>query len=94
MISLLILSLFWSLTFGLKPSPGCNKPFQPHETIYQKVFINTLEDDALGPVVREYIVQFPPRYDNTVPLPLVLDVHGWKWSAYLQRYDTAWGKLG
>ena len=94
MISLFILSLFWSLTFGLKPSPGCNKPFQPHETIFQKVFIDTLEDDALGPVVREYIVQFPPGYDNTVPLPLVLDVHGWKWSAYLQRYDTAWGKLG
>ena len=25
---------------------------------------------------------------------MVFDVHGWKWSAYLQRYDTAWGQLG
>ena len=90
----ILLNIFTSTAFAAKASNGCNKPFQAHDDSYQEVFINTVVDESLGPVVREYIVQFPPGYDNTVALPLVFDVHGYTWSAYLQRNSTAWGKLG
>ena len=45
---------------GLKASSGCTRPFEIHENVYQEVFIETMDDLANGPVVREYIVQFPP----------------------------------
>ena len=52
--------VFIPFTSGLKASPGCNIPFEAHEEVYQEVYIETMNDLANGPVVREYIVQFPP----------------------------------
>ena len=92
-ISFLVFLLILKSSFSFKASYGCNKPFQYHDNTYQQVFIDTMVDESLGPVVREFIVQFPPGYDNTVALPLVFDVHGYSGSAYWQRNDTAWGKL-
>ena len=52
--------IFIPFTNGFKASPGCNNPFEAHEEVYQEVFIETINDLSNGPVVREYIVQFPP----------------------------------
>ena len=48
----------------LKASEGCNKPFNSQEGSFQEVYVETVNDAALGPVEREYIVQFPPGILN------------------------------
>ena len=44
----------------ITPSKGCNKPFEVQDDVHQDVFYETVIDMALGPVEREFIVQFPP----------------------------------
>ena len=60
MFRLLVIGFLFHSAASLKASEGCNNPFEIQSESYQKVFIETVNDEALGPVVREYIVQFPP----------------------------------
>ena len=60
MFILLVFGFFFHSATCLRASNGCNKPFESQSDSYQKVLIETVDDETLGPVVREYIVQFPP----------------------------------
>ena len=76
-----------------EPSLGCSAPLpeKPHPGKHHKFNI-TLEDPNLGEVVREYIVHLPAYYDtsNTVPVPLVLDYHGWTGTAHDEMVNMPW----
>ena len=88
----LILSILFYKIKAL-PSLGCGKPYEINESTFSQVFINTITDPLLGQVDREFIIQFPPYYDNEQPLPLVFDVHGYQGSASGQQTSTGWSLL-
>ena len=76
-----------------EPSIGCSQvlPSSPHPGRHKK-FNLTVEDPNLGPVVREYALHLPAHYDtsNSVPVPLVLDYHGWTGTAHDQMVNMPW----
>ena len=74
-------------------SPGCSTPLpdKPHPGRHHK-FSLMVEDPHLGEVEREYNLHLPAHYDtsNTVPVPLVLDYHGWTGTAHDQMVNMPW----
>jgi len=75
------------------PSPGCSEPLpdKPHPGRHHK-FTLIVDDPNLGEVEREYALHLPAHYDpsNTVPVPLVLDYHGWTGTAHDQMVNMPW----
>ena len=61
-------------------SDGCGLqiPDQP-ENGYSYRFYVQVEDPLMGSVEREYLLHLPTYYktSNDVPVPLILDYHGW-----------------
>jgi len=67
-------------------------PDKPHPGRHHRFNI-TVEDPNLEiEVVREYVLHLPAHYDtsNTVPVPLVLDYHGWGGTARDQMVHMPW----
>ena len=57
---ILIFCLGLTSTFGLRPSPGCEKPqpSSPGEGEHEMIYF-MYEDRQLGEVERDYIIQIP-----------------------------------
>ena len=90
-VILFLLSTF--LSCEAEPSLGCSAPLpdKPHPGRHHKFNI-TVEDPNLGEVVREFALHLPAHYDtsNAVPVPLVLDYHGWGGTARDQMVHMPW----
>ena len=93
MKNILFLLFLCFLSCEAEPSLGCSAPLpsQPHPGRHHNFNI-TLEDPGLGEVVREYALHLPAHYDtsNTVPVPLVLDYHGWGGTKHYQMVKMPW----
>ena len=76
-----------------EPSLGCSEslPDQPHPGRHHKFSI-IVEDPNLGEVTREYLLHLPAHYDtsNNVPVPMMMDFHGWTRSAHDQMANMHW----
>ncbi len=70
-----------------KPSPGCraSTPVAPGETR-----VNTTSQGA----ARWYIRHVPPSYDPHVPMPVVLDLHGYEEGAVVHTKMSGLGPYG
>ena len=95
MIKTILLSLLlplFSPTQGV-PSEGCGSNLdgspQPGHTNKYSVDVN---DPDQGTVTRNYYLHVPANYNpnNNVPVPLVLDYHGWTASAAIQLFYVPW----
>jgi len=75
------------------PSSGCgtNLPAQPHPGHQHKFFLD-MEDPVLGAIQRHYYVHLPTAYsmDNNVPVPLLVDFHGWGGTDHDQINSVPW----
>ena len=90
-IIFLVISLF--VYCHGEPSLGCSAPMpiQPHPGWHHNFNI-TVEDPNLGEVVREYALHLPAHFDtsNTIPVPMVLDYHGWTGTSHDQMVNMPW----
>ena len=89
---LLSLLLFFSPILGV-PSDGCggNMGGSPQPGHHDKYSVDVNDPDQ-GQVTRDYVLHVPANYDhsNNVPVPLVLDYHGWTGSADNQIQNVPW----
>ena len=89
---LTLLSNILSPSYGV-PSEGCGSDMseapQPGNHLKYTVEVN---DPDQGLVTRDYILHVPTNYDqsNNVPVPLVLDYHGWTYNADRQIENIPW----
>jgi len=76
-----------------QPSPGCGGagPSVPHPG-HQHAFSTQVQDPLLGTVSRHYVVHVPTHYNtaNDVPVPLLVDFHGWGGTAQDQMKSVPW----
>jgi len=66
---------------GLEPPPGLH----PGRSTDIKVVV---QDPGIGEVERSFRLYLPSSYDINVPLPLVVDFHGWGGSGLDQELDS------
>lgn len=75
------------------PSSGCGGalPPQPHPGHQHRFFLD-MEDPLLGAIQRHYVVHVPLAYssDNNVPVPLLVDFHGWGGTDQYQMNSVPW----
>ena len=93
MVQTIILFISLFLCCHGEPSPGCSEPLpnEPHPGRHHRFSI-TVEDQHLGEVTREFALHLPAHYDtsNTVPVPMMLDYHGWTGTAHDQMVNMPW----
>src|SRR5579864_938363 len=46
-----------------------------------------------GGLTRRYTVHIPPGYDGTIPVPLVVSLHGFMGSSFGQQLWTGWNAI-
>jgi len=85
-----LLALFPSSLIAVTPSGGCGAPLPtiPHPGHSHNHPI-LVEDPVLGPVYRNYRLHLPTHWprENNIPLPLLLDFHGWTGNAMGHESD-------
>ena len=90
---LLLLSLSSLSPARASPSPGCGSslPAQPHPGHHHRLTVS-VSDPGLGEVSREVSLHLPAQYDltNSLPVPLVLDYHGWGGTLHSQMVNIPW----
>ena len=91
---LLLLLVFQAIPSHGLPSAGCTAemPDKPHPGRHHRFNITVEDPNLEREVVREYVLHLPAHYDtsNTVPVPLVLDYHGWGGTARDQMVHMPW----
>ena len=94
MLTVLLLSSLSSLSLILSsPSPGCGTelPAKPGPGRHHRLAV-LVSDPGQGDVSREFSLHLPAQYDttNTLPVPLVLDYHGWGGTLHDQMVNMPW----
>lgn len=78
------------------PSAACGSPYpppslpgrlEPHEILVKE------PSKPLGVNLRHFQLRLPTQYDSTVPLPLVIDIHGFGSSSTIQLQNSGFANI-
>ena len=91
---LIIFAYLFQVSLAFTPSKGCDttlpdQPFPGHHADFHVDY----DDKLNGKVNRFYILGLPKGYDNTEPLPLIFNLHGWTETANGHIHYSPWAKL-